>query len=90
MKEKKTPLMVCIKDAYPVGSEPAAHVIYNRYQHRTVRLMRDISALQKYPKIKPASVTPDDKTITKAGYKYADISRKYRVIEKDGRDLKPL
>jgi hypothetical protein len=49
--------MVCIKDAYPIGSEPNESIIYRdisrkcgKYR-RTSRLMRHIFALQKSPKI---------------------------------------
>jgi hypothetical protein len=48
--------MVCIKEASPVGSEPAESIIHSYIspkcgKYRTLRLMRHIFALHKSPKI---------------------------------------
>ena len=48
--------MVCIKEASPVGSEPAENITYSDIspkcgKYRTLRLMRHIFSLRKSPKI---------------------------------------
>jgi hypothetical protein len=48
--------MVCIKEAYPIRSEPAENIIYSDIspkcgKYRTFRHMRHIFALHKSPNI---------------------------------------